>query len=134
MKSFDAYAANPDELARLWAPVAAREGLVYRRLWGGKLSPVEQRAVDQMAETNEAVRDLRASRHARMAASHTSGSGRSWDKHVLAMVTTMPQTSHMIADSACIGIRTATNSLRRLDAAGAVVRDEHLNLTTWRLP
>lgn len=132
MRDFSSYTEH--ELARLWAPVAAREGLVYRKLWGGKLSPVEQRAVDQMAETNEAVRDLRAARHARRAATYTRGSGRSWDKDVLARVTTKPQTSHMIADSASIGLTTTINSLRRLEASGDVVRGLHLKLTTWRLP
>ena len=53
-----------EELARLWAPVAAAENRVHMRLWGGRLSPSEQRIkAREAAEKAEAAamrRRLRA--------------------------------------------------------------------------
>ena len=57
-----------EELARLWAPVAAAENRVHMRLWGGKLSPSEQRisarVAAEKAEAAAARRRLRAASEA----------------------------------------------------------------------
>lgn len=132
MRDFSSYTEH--ELARLWAPVAAREGRVQRLVYGGgEIAPVEKRAIAAREEANASLRALRDARNSAKCSTWTADGGRVWDADVLAVVTPEPQTSREIADKCGMGVMTVINSLRRLDAAGQVRRATLRDLTTCRL-
>lgn len=109
MRSFDACAANPAELARLWAPVAAQEQRVYDRLYGRSSwgQPGDQAMSGQTDDLDDAVASF---------------------------VTDTPTRTAELARMAGVGPMTALSALRRLERAEIVACVQSGDgLTRWQL-
>lgn len=136
-----------EELARLWAPVAAAENRVHMRLWGGGLSPSEQRIRDRVAAEKaeaaamrrrlrsareadkELIRRLRREKAARAPAKRQAEQ----DALMMGLVLPDPQTTSHLAARAGVSITMAANILRRLHEQGRVARKNADQGILWRL-